>query len=125
MLFSIGFFVGVLFSILVGILDLVTGKLKSLYLIYTVRIRTGEYFATYPYNYSTVEDWMLEEYNELYIVTYAGKKFIKVKLIDSTFNSNRLNKEFTIEKPRFVEGHKRYTGTKAKNNVINEIMGKM
>ena len=102
MLFAIGFFVGVLFSIMIGILDLVMTKLKSLYLIYTVRIRTGEYFATYPYNYSTVEDWMLEEYNELYVVTYAGKKFIKVKLIDSTFNTNRINKEFTIPELKLI-----------------------
>lgn len=125
MLLAIGFFLGVLFSILVGILDLVTGKLKNLYLIYTTKIKAGDYFATYPYNYSTVEDWMAEEYNELYIVTYSGKKFIKARLIDSTFNTNRVNKDFTIEKPRFIESHKRYTGIKAKNNVINEIMGKM
>jgi hypothetical protein len=85
--------------------------------------KVGDMFATYHQYY--VEDWMQEDYNELFQVKYVGKKYVRLESIEdrrSSSGNNSTGRTVDVEILQLNSKYLKYGGTKNKKTMYNELL---
>ena len=84
--------------------------------------KVGDMYATYNIHY--VENWMKEDYSELFIVKNVGKKYVRLESIDDKrMNPPGTGRCVDVEILQLSIRYHKYQGTKNKKTMYDDILG--